>query len=48
MNVLYRAHGVSTVIVTSGVGKWLEVPDAVVRVKGHRVWDGLKMVRSIS
>ena len=43
-----RAHGVSTVIVMGGVGKWLEVPDVVVRVKGYRVWDGLKMVRSVS
>lgn len=46
VNGLYDKHGVSSVVVVGGVGDWLDVPNAVIRMEKYIASDALEKARS--
>mmetsp|Transcript_17328 Transcript_17328/g.21176 ORF Transcript_17328/g.21176 Transcript_17328/m.21176 type:complete len:718 (-) Transcript_17328:27-2180(-) len=48
VNGLFDKHGISSVVVVGGVGDWLDVPSAVIRLDKYVASDALKKARSIS
>lgn len=48
VNGLYVKHGISSVVVVGGVGDWLDVPNAVIKLDRYVASDKLQKARSIS
>jgi hypothetical protein len=48
VNGLYTKHGISSVVVVGGVGDWLDVPNAVIKLDRYVASDALAKARSIS
>lgn len=48
VNGLYNKHGISSVVVVGGVGDWLDVPHAVIKLDRYVASDALEKARSIS
>lgn len=48
VNGLYVKHGISSVVVVGGVGDWLDVPNAVIKLDRYVASDALQKARSIS
>ncbi len=48
VNGLYNKHGISSVVVVGGVGDWLDVPNAVIKLDRYVASDALEKARSIS
>lgn len=48
VNGLYAKHGISSVVVVGGVGDWLDVPNAVIKLDRYVASDALEKARSIS
>lgn len=48
VNGLYASLGISSVVVVGGVGDWLDVPDAVIKLDKYISSDALEKARSIS
>ena len=48
INGLYKSLGISSVVVVGGVGDWLDVPDAVIKLEKYVASDALEKARSIS
>ena len=48
VNGLYKAHGISSVVVVGGVGDWLDVPDQVILLDKYVASDATAKARSIS
>ena len=48
MNGLYSKHGVSSIVVVGGVGDWLDVPNAVIKLDRYVASDVLEKAKSIS
>eukprot|EP00557_Chaetoceros_sp_GSL56_P010190 CAMPEP_0176481588 /NCGR_PEP_ID=MMETSP0200_2-20121128/2906_1 /TAXON_ID=947934 /ORGANISM="Chaetoceros sp., Strain GSL56" /LENGTH=710 /DNA_ID=CAMNT_0017877815 /DNA_START=70 /DNA_END=2202 /DNA_ORIENTATION=- len=48
VNGLYAKHGISSVVVVGGVGDWLDVPNAVIKLDRYVASDALQKARSIS
>lgn len=48
VNGLYAKHGISSIVVVGGVGDWLDVPNAVIKLDRYVASDALEKARSIS
>jgi predicted ABC-class ATPase len=48
VNGLFRAHGISSIVVVGGVGDWLDVPDNVILLDRYICYDATAKARSIS
>ncbi len=46
MNGLFDKHGISSVVVVGGVGDWLDVPNAVIRLEKYVASDALEKAKS--
>ncbi len=46
VNGLYKEHDISSVLVIGGVGDWLDVPNAVIRLEKYVASDALKKAKS--
>lgn len=48
VNGLYSKHGISSIVVVGGVGDWLDVPNAVIKLDRYVASDALAKAQSIS
>lgn len=48
VNGLYAKHGISSIVVVGGVGDWLDVPHAVIKLDSYVASDALEKAQSIS
>ena len=48
VNGLYDKHGISSIVVVGGVGDWLDVPNAVIKLDRYVPSDALEKAQSIS
>lgn len=46
VNGLYDKHGISSIVVVGGVGDWLDVPHAVIRLDKYVASDALEKAKS--
>lgn len=46
VNGLFDQHGISSVLVVGGVGDWLDVPNAVIRLEKYVASDAYEKAKS--